>query len=69
MIFVDKLDEAIEILKTWKPSEVKPIFYTAGTGIPDEQAIEYYKGTNVTIMIRDGSIWKNGEMVYEARIH
>lgn len=38
-----------------------PVFYTAGTGIPDEVAIEYFKDTNVLVVDRNFNEWFRGE--------
>ena len=45
------------------PTSSPPIFYTAGTGVPDELAVEYYKNSNQLVMTRDGTMWKRGEKV------
>lgn len=39
------------------------IFYCHGLEIPDEKAVEFFKGQNVVVKCRDGSEWLHGEKV------
>lgn len=62
--FVQAIAHAKESMLNSRPTCTPPIFYTAGTGIPDELAVEYYKHTNQYAMTRDGTLWKRGEKVH-----
>ncbi len=36
-------------------------FWSGGTGVPDDVAVEYFKGTGIIVITRDGTKWLNGE--------
>ena len=57
-------ESMLNFRQTCNPS----IFYTAGTGIPDELAVEYYKDTNQYVITRDGTIWYRGQKIKEKKL-
>jgi len=67
MISEKDLREAIRILEEIesKPPEISHVFFTGGTGIPDEMAIEYWKDSNVIVVTRDGTQYQYGKILKE----
>ena len=63
--FAEAIIRAKDSMLNSNPTCTPPIFYTAGTGISDELAVEYYKHTNQYIMTRDGTLWQRGKIVEE----
>lgn len=43
-------------------------FYCHGMEIPDEKAVEFFKGQNVVVKCRDGSEWLHGERLKPSSI-
>jgi hypothetical protein len=66
MGFLDvAIRKAIEELRT-RNFEYAPLtFYCGGTGVRDEDAIEYWKGSGVIVVARDGTKYLNGELYLE----
>lgn len=53
--------EAYEILKNQPLRTDYYRFYTGGTGIPDELAVDYWKDSDVVVVTRDGTEWLRGK--------
>lgn len=66
-IFVDEILQAVNELMEYSPKSNEFVFMTAGTGIPDEFAVDFYKDTNQLAMTRDGRMWRRGEIVDDSR--
>lgn len=60
-ITVNDIEEAAKRFadpyREYKP----PYFFTSGTGIPDNVAIEYYKRSDVIVVTRNGEEYQYGE--------
>jgi hypothetical protein len=55
--------DAVNKLRDWPPHTGPYHFWTAGTGIPDEMAIEYWKDTNIIVVTRDGKKYQRGKLL------
>ena len=60
---IEAILRAKESMLNSRPTSIPPIFYTAGTGLTDEFAVEWFKDTNQLVMTRDGTLWKRGEKI------
>ena len=62
LTFQDIID-TVNKLRDWPPYTGPYHFWTAGTGIPDEMAIEYWKDTNIIVVARDGKEYYHGKLL------
>lgn len=60
------IDELVEINNAYRNSKYDEHgalkFYTAGTGIPDSLAIDFFRNSNVVVITRDGAEYLHGEI-------
>lgn len=60
------IDELVEINNAYRNSKYDENgalkFYTAGTGIPDNLAIDFFRDTNVIVVTRTGKEYIHGEI-------
>lgn len=61
MINQEDVSKMIAAMMT--PTNLNPVFFSAGTGIPDEMAVKYFEDTDVKVITRDGTEWKNGKRI------
>ena len=57
----DDIMKALEELRNNDIPDTKRTFFVGGTGIPDQTAIEYFKGTGIRVFTTDGRIIVNGQ--------
>lgn len=63
-----------EILKTVKLLRGQPIqtgprrFYVAGSGFTDEFLVDWFRGTGIIVVTRDGTKWLNGIQVSDVHL-
>ena len=65
-ITLDMIYDAIEKLR--EPPEYPRYwyFFTAGTGLPDDLAVDYFKDNgDVLVFTRDGNVYQKGERYLE----
>ena len=60
--------DVIDTVRAIEENEVgtldRPLhFFTRGTGIPDEVAIEYWKDTGIVVVDREWNKWLHGEII------
>lgn len=51
-----------------KPPNTQKYFFTGGTGIPDEMAIEFWKDTNVIVVDRSKQFWQYGKRLENVEV-
>lgn len=61
LISIDDLLQTVEAFKNCCPKDGLLRFYTSGTGVPDSLAINFYCGTNIIVVTRDGTEYLKGE--------
>ena len=59
------LMETVRLLREQPISNGPRKFYAAGSGFSDEFVVDYWKGTGVIVVTRDGKEWLNGIPVSE----
>lgn len=61
---VQEIIKALDKLISREPDYLL-CFYTGGTGIPDETAIDFWKDSNVVVVARDGTRYQYGKKMEE----
>jgi hypothetical protein len=64
--WMDWNEQIIDAIRRMCASPDRPrefVIFTAGTGIPDEMWVDYYKDINIPIITRDGTKWVKGVKV------